>query len=95
VDGSTRCGLGAEEPRRLATSSRGGGDAHAGRPRIRAVLVAPMHYDADSVRSSLHPICPATTAARAPQRELPPWRTGKSGAATPSAWRRAAAGGRR
>jgi len=124
VDGSTRCVLGAAEPRRLETSGRGGGDAHAGRARIRAVLVAPMHDDADGRRwrrrikrgpigvrvsagarrasssspvfvvargdgdggrSSRRLIRSATTAARAPRGALPPWRRGKSGAATRSA----------
>jgi len=51
--------------------------------------------DADGGRSSRRPIRAATKAARAPRGALPPWRRGKSGAATPSAWGRAAPGGRR
>jgi len=36
VDGSTRCALGAEEPRQSETSKMGNSDANAGRPRVFA-----------------------------------------------------------
>ena len=56
VDESSRCVMGAAEPRRLAALRRGRGDAHAGFPCIctgsprierrrlrRSVIIAPMH----------------------------------------------------
>jgi len=50
---------------------------------------------ADGGRPSRRPFRAATTAARAPQGALPPWRRGESEAATPAAWGRTAPGGRR
>jgi len=51
--------------------------------------------DADGGRSSRRPFRAVTTTARAPRGALPPWRRGKSGTVTPSAWGRAAPGGQR
>jgi len=89
VDGSTRCVVGAAEPPRLSTFRMGNGDAHAGRPSVRAILIATWHDDADGRRSSRRPIRAATTEGLAPRGALPPRRRGKSGAATPLAWGRA------
>jgi len=60
-----------------------------------APVVVGGRGDADGGRSLRRPIRAAMTAARAPRGALPPWLGGRSGAATPSAWGRAAPGGQR
>jgi len=69
--------------------------AGARRASASVPFVVVERGDADGGSSSRCPICAATTAARAPRGALPSWRRGKSGAAAPSAWGRAAPGTRR
>ena len=81
--------------RRIKRGPIGGGvSAGARRASSPVPVVVGGRGDADGERSSRCPIRAATTAARAPPDALSPWRRGKSGAAAPSAWGRAAPGGR-
>ena len=72
-------------------SRHGAGARRASSP---APVCVKVRGHGDGGRLSRHPIRTATTAARASRGALSPWRRGMSGAATPSAWRRIARGGR-
>jgi len=89
-----RAGVPSAQNRAFKPYAKPSRPAQAARLREPHVVVG-GRGDADGGKSSRRPIRAATTAARAPRSALPPWRRGKSGAATPSACGRAAPGGRR